>query len=108
LIAQLPQHARGEYRAKLDWFSDDRAAEFKTLSAQAQNHDQSSLIHASLAKEAARCVSCHDDQPGMLDFSAAGYSPQRAKYLSSLEVARLMQNIREGQHFYLPNMEGAQ
>jgi hypothetical protein len=61
-----------------------------------------------LAKEPARCVSCHNDQPGMLDFAAAGYSPQRAKYLSNLEVARLMQNIREGQHFYLPNMEGGQ
>ena len=41
----------------------------------------------------------------MVDFAAAGYSPQRAKYLGSLQVARMMQTIREGQRFYLPNME---
>jgi hypothetical protein len=112
LTAELPQHARGEYRAKLDWVSNDRAAELQTLSAQARQYQRDgrnqnlfAAIHAPLAKEPAACLSCHDDQPGMLDFAAAGYSPARAKHLSSLEVARLMQHIREGQHFYLPNME---
>jgi hypothetical protein len=107
LIAELPQHARGEYRAKLDWVTDDRNAEFKTLSTQAQRHESSQVIHARLAKEPARCLACHDNEPGMLDFNAAGYSPNRAKALTDLEVARLMQHIREGQHFYLPNMEDA-
>jgi hypothetical protein len=112
LIGELPQHARGEYRAKLDWVSDDRAADFQTLSAQAQQYQAAppnqvllTTIHTPLAKEPVPCLSCHADQPGMLDFAAAGYSPQRAKYLGSLQVARLMQSIREGQHFYLPNME---
>ena len=38
LTGELPQHARGEYRAKLDWVSDDRAADFASLSAQSQQY----------------------------------------------------------------------
>jgi hypothetical protein len=40
----------------------------------------------------------------MLDFHAAGYSPKRSAFLSHLEIARLMQQIRQGQHFYIPNV----
>jgi hypothetical protein len=111
LTSELPLHARGEYRAKLNWLTDDRAAAFATLSAQAQQYLPApnpallTTIHATLAKSPAPCLACHDTKPGMLDFAAAGYSPQRAKYLGSLQVARMMQTIREGQTFYLPNME---
>jgi hypothetical protein len=113
LISELPNHARGEYRAKLTWTANDRAAEYRNLSQQTAqyfaNPKDDSIkhqIHAPLAKDPASCLSCHEDAPAMLDFSAAGYSPLRAKYLSDLQVARMIQHIREGQDFYLPNMEG--
>ena len=45
-------------------------------------------------------------QPAILDFRAAGYSPKRSTYLGHLEVARLMQQIRQGGHFLIPNLMG--
>jgi hypothetical protein len=113
LTAELPQHARGEYQAKLAKAGEDRKETYKTLARQAADYFAApreqgpfNAIHAPLAREPAKCLSCHDDQPGMLDFAAAGYSPRRTKYLGSLAVARLMQQVREGQSFYLPNLQG--
>lgn len=117
LIGELPLHARGEYRAKLAWVAvaDHRIAQFQAMAEQSRQylaaapdspvrHSLNLAIHGSLAGAPTPCISCHDDQPGMLDFHAAGYSPKRSTYLSHLEIARLMQQIREGQHFYIPNM----
>jgi hypothetical protein len=117
LIGELPLHSRGEYRAKLAWTSvaEQRLDQLRTLSGQAGQYLSSepdspkrrqlqSAIHGSLAASPTPCVSCHEDQPAMLDFQAAGYSPKRAAYLSHLEIARLMQQIRQGQHFYIPNL----
>ena len=117
LAAELPQHARGEYRAKLIWtnLSADRAAQYEQLSQQAdelsvvtdpaQRQEMVQEIHSSLAPQPTACLSCHDDRPGMLNFSAAGFSAKRSEYLGHLEIARLMQQIRQGQRFYLPNLE---
>jgi hypothetical protein len=122
LILELPLHARGEYRAKLQWSTDadQREAQFSALKDQARQYlaaapdsqdrrDLKQTIHKSLATAPTACVTCHDDQPAMLDFKAAGYSPKRTTLLSHLEIARLMQQVREGQNFFLPNMqEGGQ
>jgi hypothetical protein len=112
LTAELPQHARGEYGAKLAHASDDRAAMLDSFTEQSANYEMSSKnpdqlksLHSPLASAPATCLACHDDQPGMLDFAAVGYSPKRTKSLGSLAVARLMQHIREGQSFYLPNLQ---
>jgi hypothetical protein len=117
LIAELPLHSRGEYRAKLAWLTDadQRIAQFQSLTAQSRDYfstapgsqerrNLQSSIHASLASAPTPCLSCHDDQPGLLDFKSAGYSPKRGAFLSHLEIARLMQQIRQGQHFYIPNL----
>jgi hypothetical protein len=117
LIGELPLHARGEYRAKLAWVAvaDSRVAQFQAMTEQARQYQAAapdsaerrnlkSAIHGSLASAPTPCISCHDDQPGMLDFHAAGYSPKRSAFLSHLEIARLMQQIRQGQHFYIPNV----
>jgi len=119
LQTELPLHASGEYRAKLAWtaIADQRITQFQTLSSQARQFldapddsaERKSLqtsIHASLAPAAASCVTCHDNQPAILDFHAAGYSPRRSTYLSHLEIARLMQQIRQGEHFIIPNLMG--
>jgi hypothetical protein len=119
LQTELPLHAAGEYRAKLAWTSvaDQRATQFQTLTTQARqflaspvdSKDRQTVqtaIHASLTPAAASCVTCHDNQPAILDFHAAGYSPKRSAYLSHLEIARLMQQIRQGEHFIIPNLLG--
>jgi len=120
LAAELPEHARGEYRAKLIWsdLASDRDAQYRELTAQAaqlasaaddsQRHDILKGIHAALATEPAKCLACHDERPGMLDFAGVGFSAKRSAYLSNLEIARLMQQIRQGQQFYLPNLEFGQ
>jgi hypothetical protein len=117
LVLELPLHARGEYGAKLAWTGDAAATEsqFATLTAQARSFlampsdspDRAALqktIHQPLAGAATACVACHDDQPALLDFQSAGYSPKRALTLAHLEIARLMQQVREGQSFYIPSM----
>jgi len=119
LIGELPLHARGEYRAKLAWVADadQRVAQFQSLTEQsrqyfaaapgsAEQRDLHAAIHGTLAGAPTPCISCHDAQPGMLDFRAVAYSPKQSAFLSRLEIARLMQQIREGQHFYIPNMLG--
>jgi len=122
LMGELSLHARGEYRAKLAWtaVADQRASKFQEMTQQAQQYfaatpgspEQHNLylaIHGPLASAPTACVSCHDNEPAMLDFRAAGYSPKRSALLSHLEIARLMQQIRQGQHFYIPSMlEGGQ
>jgi hypothetical protein len=117
LTSELPQHTRGEYRAKLVWAVDapNRRENFDEMTAQAklflaapvdspQRKQIQTALHAPLAKEAAACISCHEERPGMLDFPAAGYSPKRSVYLSRLEIAICMQKIRQGGSFYLPTL----
>jgi len=106
LADELPQHARGEYRAKLAWADQPETytQQFDELSALARQDKADKRIHAPLAAQPAACVACHDDKPGMLDFAAAGFSAKRSAYLSSLEVARSMQQIREGKPFFFPNL----
>jgi hypothetical protein len=121
LVAELPLHARGEYRAKLAWSqnAENTAASFDKLSEQAKAYlalapDDprrkvlKAKIHGNFADEAATCLSCHGDKPTMVDFTAAGYTPKRSAFLGQLEVARLMQQIRRGERFFIPNMIGAE
>ena len=42
-----------------------------------------------------------------MDFAAAGYSPQRSRYLSQLQLASLMQRIRQGEVFNIPKLLGS-
>ncbi|HSV15821.1 MAG TPA: hypothetical protein VLI90_16280 [Tepidisphaeraceae bacterium] len=121
LTAELPLHARGEYRAKLAWSetADGGMAKFAKLTEQSkqylplpkddpQRKELNAAIHGGLDKEAATCLSCHGDKPAMIDFTAVGYTPKRAAFLGQLEVARLMQQIRRGERFFIPNMVGAE
>jgi hypothetical protein len=120
LAVELPQEARGEYGAKLIWAdlagnvaqrfqqSADQAAQLASAAGAQQRQAVIKQIHISLAAQPVKCLACHADQPGMLDFAAVGFSPKRAAYLSNLEIARLMQRIRQGERFYLPNLEFAQ
>jgi hypothetical protein len=62
-------------------------------------------IHGGLRKQPAACNSCHNG-PAALDFERLGYPPQRAGQLRTLQLANVMQQIREGQRFYIPRLLG--
>jgi hypothetical protein len=61
-------------------------------------------VHTGLNKQAVTCLACHGDSPPLLDLQGLGYSANRAAYLRNLEVARLMQLVRQGERFYLPRL----
>jgi hypothetical protein len=63
-------------------------------------------IHAGIPKQTASCTMCHSSSDSVLDFQSVGYSKQRATALSNLELARLMQQIRDGKVFHLPTLVG--
>lgn len=117
LAAELPNHARGEYGARIA--PEARVAELQeqqgrlaTLAGEytdaregsperARLHKQ---IHSRVLARPEACLSCHGGEPARLDDAALGYSPQRATALRASPIARLIQQIREGQPFYLPKM----
>jgi len=115
LLAELPQHVRGEYAAKLAHIDDADRRKAATLSADAAAYlaappdsdariDLKKRIHAGLVKEANACTACHGDPNPMLDYESLGYSPQRANSLRNVPLARLMQQIRQGERFFIPRL----
>jgi hypothetical protein len=109
---EIPLHARGEYGAKLapESKAGDYAAAGAQLTALARQQAKSpeqqkpvyKQIHDPLLKEPVTCVSCHGQKPPVLNFEKLGYPPMRARLLANLQLARLMQQIREGEEFHLP------
>jgi mono/diheme cytochrome c family protein len=116
LMQELPLHARGEYAAKLAPVGarDPSSNAAQTLALQTASYlaapagaERDRLrvsLHAPLLKEAASCVACHTEEAPLLNFDALGYSTQRGKSLRSLPLAHLMQRIREGERFYIPQI----
>jgi hypothetical protein len=111
LNSELPQHARGEYGAKLA--SDKNYLQrSKKLTTQAEQYfaaqddtDQKNRnlhdIHAQLQEKPHKCLACHGDKPALLDFEALGYTPNRTTFLRDSPLARQMQLIQQGQQFHL-------
>jgi hypothetical protein len=117
LTAELPNHARGEYGAKIMTAATSAELEQRRgeLRQKAQEYFASSpeqhrviqkTIHENVLPKPEACMSCHDPAAGRLDFSTLGYPPGRVSVLKSQPIARLIQQIREGRPFYLPNVEG--
>lgn len=116
LKLELPQHTRGEYAAKLApknacdpaslqaKATASMTAEYLAAPAGDARARLKDALHAPLLKQATSCVACHGDQPPLLNFEALGYSPQRGAALRNLPLARVMQQIREGQRFFIPNI----
>jgi hypothetical protein len=117
LVTELPSHARGEYAAKL---APPNVAQLTTgqrkkmtelagqfLEAPADGPLRKELkqaIHQGLLKEPVACTACHGDAPPLLDFEKLGYSPQRAAALHSVPLAQIVQGIRRGEPFFIPQM----
>ncbi len=121
LARELPQHARGEYDAKV--VPQNEAEHYRQrnqeLSRQARqcldaapgSGDRRELletIHKSLLEKPHKCLDCHGEKPGLLDFKSLGYSPQRTTLLQNSSLARQMQKIQAGEEFYLLPHPGEQ
>ncbi|MCY2954555.1 MAG: hypothetical protein NTU53_21705 [Planctomycetota bacterium] len=120
LTYDLPSYARGEYGAKLA--REPQPGSYQETSRTLRNLAQRYLanysdvphrkqlhseIHGSLLKEPVTCLPCHGDSPATLNYESLGYSPRRAKLLGNLQLARLMQQIRQGEQFHLPKLLGS-
>lgn len=118
LTVELPLHARGEYGAKLypadanGQVADAYKKRFNAmiqLSKEYFNESPDSpqrekvneKIHAGLAQEPLRCLSCHNPEQGLIDFKELGYTKNRAEFLQGLPIAGQLQKIQQGQHFYI-------
>ncbi|MFI5379814.1 MAG: hypothetical protein ACHRHE_10990 [Tepidisphaerales bacterium] len=119
LAGLLPSYARGEYGAKLipqtalagyaQGNQQLRELAVQYAAAPKDSPERKALedkAHAGVVKHPAGCVACHSDSPGLIDYAAAGYLPSRAGYLSKLQLAELMQDIRNGKQFFLPKPMG--
>lgn len=113
LRAELPNHARGEYGAKIaparaDGTPDRRdfgdliERYFSRDSGQTDRGAIHKDIHAGVIEKPQACAPCHRAEPALLDFTKLGYSPERIRQLTSTPIVGMMQQIREGQPFSLP------
>lgn len=113
LQSELPNHARGEYGAKITPVSakgepvvhnnaDLIEQYFSRESAQADRGAIHKKLHEGVIVKPEGCLPCHRAEPAMLDFDALGYSTGRISELTSTPIVGMMQQIREGQPFSLP------
>jgi hypothetical protein len=117
LQAVLPNRVRGEYGARITPASvaqhwAERQSRLADLTRQfhsapagsAQRDALNKQIHEQVLAKPDACMACHRDQPSRFDFEALGYSPQRAAGLRDAAIARMIEQIRQGQPFYLPEI----
>ncbi len=116
LVSDLPAHARGEYGARLimedadahrqrsERLRDAAARYFAAGKDSPQREQISRDIHAGVLAKPDACLSCHGSDTPRLDLEQVGYSAQRAAALQASPIARMIQQIRQGQPFYLPNL----
>lgn len=117
LRQELPRHVRGDYGAKIavhDPVRDRQRWALRDRYFATDGNDQlravlREQIHEGIALQAIGCQACHGGDPPCLDLVHLGYTPTYAQYLQGTPIAAMMQHIREGRPFYLPNLfEGEQ
>ena len=87
--------------AKLGDLTTQALAAAEPSAARKSLNDQ---IQASVLKKPGSCLMCHSPSGGLLSFTEVGYSNPRANALANLQLARLMQEIREGKVFHFPDL----
>jgi hypothetical protein len=117
LTAEIPSLARSTYSAKI--IPEAQAKTYrdanrqliqlgnKYLAAPEKSAERTTLndsIHKGIAKKLTACAVCHAESPGRLDYASLGYSSDGARELGNLQVARIMEQIREGREFRLPSL----
>jgi hypothetical protein len=116
LQRELPLHARGDYGAKMAHtysannpvtLAQQTRAYLAAPDNSIERKDLSRQIHQNVLPKPGACSACHAIEGGSFNFLAAGYSPQRARTLQKLPLARMVERIRAGERFQLPRiMEG--
>ncbi len=112
LTEELPDHARGEYGAKIALGADvqKRSRELRKLAEQYQDAPPASgersrlngQIHAGVVPAPQGCLACHTAGESPLNLEALGYPPARTEQLKAVALARMAERVRGGQVFYLP------
>lgn len=115
LKSELPNHARGEYGAKIALTSPPPESQpirqdytaliteyFSRDISQNQREAVKQKLHEGVIEAPEGCTPCHRARPPVLDFEALGYPPERIKKLTSTPIAEMMQRIHSGQPFNLP------
>ena len=59
-------------------------------------------VHPRRRSAPLHCSDCHRAENPLLDVTAAGYPPARIRMLSAPVIFRMIENIADGQPFYLP------
>jgi hypothetical protein len=112
LQAILPSRVRGEYGARITPSSvaeswSERQARLADLTKEynaappdsPQRDTINKRIHEQVLAKPDACLTCHGGEPPRFNFLQLGYSSRRAAALSTSEVARMIQHIREGRQF---------
>jgi hypothetical protein len=117
LARELPRHARGEYGAKVarQGGTKDAAAVARLtktyLAAPAGGAERADLekqLHRDIVPRPGACATCHAPAGKAFDFEAMGYSPRRARTLRTLPLAGMVEQIRAGESFQLPQLMEAE
>jgi len=119
---EIPQHARGEYGAKLAPSPFDvpnfdykaQGALLKSLASQyfaaaddeARQQTIHDKIHGGLLETPQKCMVCHNPGMPILDYEKLGYSGKRTEFLKHLPIASQMQKIQQGQQFRILTDQG--
>ncbi|NOX60038.1 MAG: hypothetical protein GXP29_14425 [Planctomycetes bacterium] len=114
LRAALPNVARGAYGVVIGPLGDDGFDQdaMQTSTQQyfitAGNGPRRKLLldqtHKQVMAKPKACQQCHDFEPARIDYTALGYPPSRASQLRNLAIANMVQRIREGKPFHLPQI----
>ena len=112
--AALPSMAKGDYGAVIaprnnTGYSPDEMkplidAYFSPKDGAANRRSLHDQIHKNVIAKPRACQQCHDAAPTRVDFAALGYPSHRIGPLQNNAIANMVQQIRDGQPFYLPNL----
>ncbi len=117
LRAELANHDRGEYAAVIaplpvDAFTTIGDRDLINLARRRQSAPPDKpehqrlydAIHDKVLAKPDTCLGCHNAENPRIDLAALGYPPHRVEQLQSLAIARIIQSVREGVPFHLPNV----
>ncbi|HNO79098.1 MAG TPA: hypothetical protein PKN33_13680 [Phycisphaerae bacterium] len=114
LRAVLPSMAKGDYGAIIapknnTGYSTNELeplieAYFSPKDGGANRRAIQDKIHKNVLVKPRACQQCHDAEPTRIDFAALGYPENRIGPLQNNAIANMVQQIRDGKTFHLPNV----
>lgn len=119
--AMLPRHFRGEYGAKIAQRgvggapmlshpnTKNAVAEYLRRKDTITGQDRQDLlnrVHPLRRKEPLDCSACHTKADSLINFELLGYPPARTDSLVHPIVLEMIEHIRQGTPFHLPDFIG--